>query len=140
MGLYAHRKYRRRPLLSVGFRYPQNLFSYLLTLIRHRNMGRKKKKPSKPWCWYCNRDFDEKKFFYNIKKLNILSVIYVIKSCTQVLVFLYIVCRFTKKPWIEFQTLFLIEETSKLKSMAWKGFQSLKSVIMKLKNNLVRSY
>lgn len=24
-------------------------------------MGRKKKKPIKPWCWYCNREFDDDK-------------------------------------------------------------------------------
>ncbi|XP_065898451.1 BUB3-interacting and GLEBS motif-containing protein ZNF207-like [Dysidea avara] len=24
-------------------------------------MGRKKKKPMKPWCWYCNREFDDEK-------------------------------------------------------------------------------
>ncbi|KII60270.1 BUB3-interacting/GLEBS motif-containing protein [Thelohanellus kitauei] len=24
-------------------------------------MGRKKKKALKPWCWYCNREFDEEK-------------------------------------------------------------------------------
>lgn len=24
-------------------------------------MGRKKKKPFKPWCWYCNREFDDEK-------------------------------------------------------------------------------
>lgn len=24
-------------------------------------MGRKKKKPVKPWCWYCNREFDDDK-------------------------------------------------------------------------------
>lgn len=24
-------------------------------------MGRKKKKPVKPWCWYCNREFDDEK-------------------------------------------------------------------------------
>lgn len=24
-------------------------------------MGRKKKKPLKPWCWYCNREFDDDK-------------------------------------------------------------------------------
>ena len=24
-------------------------------------MGRKKKKQTKPWCWYCNREFDDEK-------------------------------------------------------------------------------
>ncbi|XP_065066094.1 BUB3-interacting and GLEBS motif-containing protein ZNF207-like [Rhopilema esculentum] len=29
--------------------------------IKEIEMGRKKKKAMKPWCWYCNRDFDEEK-------------------------------------------------------------------------------
>nr|CAH0101030.1 unnamed protein product [Daphnia galeata] len=31
-------------------------------------MGRKKKKPSKPWCWYCNRDFDDEKILLQHQK------------------------------------------------------------------------
>jgi len=54
-----------------------------------------------------------KKFFYSIKKQNTLSVIYVIKSYTQALVFLYIVCRYIKKLSIEFQTRSLIGGTLK---------------------------
>ncbi|XP_020618425.1 BUB3-interacting and GLEBS motif-containing protein ZNF207-like [Orbicella faveolata] len=31
-------------------------------------MGRKKKKATKPWCWYCNRDFDEEKILIQHQK------------------------------------------------------------------------
>ena len=31
-------------------------------------MGRKKKKPSKPWCWYCNRIFDDEKILIQHQK------------------------------------------------------------------------
>lgn len=31
-------------------------------------MGRKKKKPLKPWCWYCNRDFDDEKILVQHQK------------------------------------------------------------------------
>ncbi|XP_001626843.3 BUB3-interacting and GLEBS motif-containing protein ZNF207 [Nematostella vectensis] len=31
-------------------------------------MGRKKKKPMKPWCWYCNRDFDDEKILIQHQK------------------------------------------------------------------------
>ncbi|XP_035212437.1 BUB3-interacting and GLEBS motif-containing protein ZNF207-like isoform X2 [Stegodyphus dumicola] len=31
-------------------------------------MGRKKKKPSKPWCWYCNREFDDEKILIQHQK------------------------------------------------------------------------
>lgn len=31
-------------------------------------MGRKKKKTTKPWCWYCNRDFDEEKILIQHQK------------------------------------------------------------------------
>lgn len=31
-------------------------------------MGRKKKKAMKPWCWYCNRDFDEEKILIQHQK------------------------------------------------------------------------
>lgn len=31
-------------------------------------MGRKKKKASKPWCWYCNREFDDQKILVQHQK------------------------------------------------------------------------
>lgn len=31
-------------------------------------MGRKKKKPAKPWCWYCNREFDDEKILVQHQK------------------------------------------------------------------------
>ncbi|XP_072043069.1 uncharacterized protein [Amphiura filiformis] len=31
-------------------------------------MGRKKKKPMKPWCWYCNREFDDEKILIQHQK------------------------------------------------------------------------
>ena len=31
-------------------------------------MGRKKKKPIKPWCWYCNRIFDDEKILIQHQK------------------------------------------------------------------------
>ncbi|CAN7941216.1 unnamed protein product [Ixodes hexagonus] len=31
-------------------------------------MGRKKKKPAKPWCWYCNREFDDEKILIQHQK------------------------------------------------------------------------
>ncbi|XP_028395503.1 BUB3-interacting and GLEBS motif-containing protein ZNF207-like [Dendronephthya gigantea] len=31
-------------------------------------MGRKKKKPMKPWCWYCNREFDDEKVLIQHQK------------------------------------------------------------------------
>ncbi|CAG0900864.1 unnamed protein product, partial [Cyprideis torosa] len=31
-------------------------------------MGRKKKKQSKPWCWYCNRDFEDEKILIQHQK------------------------------------------------------------------------
>ncbi|XP_031766280.2 BUB3-interacting and GLEBS motif-containing protein ZNF207 isoform X2 [Galleria mellonella] len=31
-------------------------------------MGRKKKKASKPWCWYCNREFDDEKILIQHQK------------------------------------------------------------------------
>lgn len=31
-------------------------------------MGRKKRKPSKPWCWYCNREFDDEKILIQHQK------------------------------------------------------------------------
>ncbi|KAL8597438.1 hypothetical protein ACOMHN_050936 [Nucella lapillus] len=31
-------------------------------------MGRKKKKVSKPWCWYCNREFDDEKILIQHQK------------------------------------------------------------------------
>nr|CAG4641057.1 EOG090X0A5X [Eulimnadia texana] len=31
-------------------------------------MGRKKKKQMKPWCWYCNRDFDDEKILLQHQK------------------------------------------------------------------------
>jgi hypothetical protein len=31
-------------------------------------MGRKKKKPPKPWCWYCNREFDDEKILLQHQK------------------------------------------------------------------------
>ncbi|KAK2716949.1 BUB3-interacting and GLEBS motif-containing protein ZNF207-like [Artemia franciscana] len=31
-------------------------------------MGRKKKKMSKPWCWYCNREFDDEKILIQHQK------------------------------------------------------------------------
>lgn len=31
-------------------------------------MGRKKKKQSKPWCWYCNREFDDEKILLQHQK------------------------------------------------------------------------
>ncbi|XP_031569816.1 BUB3-interacting and GLEBS motif-containing protein ZNF207-like [Actinia tenebrosa] len=31
-------------------------------------MGRKKKKSMKPWCWYCNRDFDDEKILIQHQK------------------------------------------------------------------------
>lgn len=31
-------------------------------------MGRKKKKPLKPWCWYCNREFDDEKILVQHQK------------------------------------------------------------------------
>ncbi|XP_001651383.2 BUB3-interacting and GLEBS motif-containing protein ZNF207 isoform X2 [Aedes aegypti] len=31
-------------------------------------MGRKKKKASKPWCWYCNREFDDEKILVQHQK------------------------------------------------------------------------
>lgn len=31
-------------------------------------MGRKKKKLSKPWCWYCNREFDDEKILIQHQK------------------------------------------------------------------------
>ncbi|KAJ4932591.1 hypothetical protein JOQ06_011009, partial [Pogonophryne albipinna] len=32
-------------------------------------MGRKKKKQMKPWCWYCNRDFDDEKILIQHQKV-----------------------------------------------------------------------
>ncbi|KAK4323388.1 hypothetical protein Pmani_005907 [Petrolisthes manimaculis] len=32
------------------------------------NMGRKKKKQTKPWCWYCNREFDDEKILIQHQK------------------------------------------------------------------------
>ncbi|KAF7277240.1 hypothetical protein GWI33_009015 [Rhynchophorus ferrugineus] len=31
-------------------------------------MGRKKKKQSKPWCWYCNREFEDEKILIQHQK------------------------------------------------------------------------
>ncbi|CAL1529731.1 unnamed protein product, partial [Lymnaea stagnalis] len=31
-------------------------------------MGRKKKKQMKPWCWYCNREFDDEKILIQHQK------------------------------------------------------------------------
>jgi hypothetical protein len=31
-------------------------------------MGRKKKKMSKPWCWYCNREFEDEKILIQHQK------------------------------------------------------------------------
>ena len=31
-------------------------------------MGRKKKKPVKPWCWYCNREFEDEKILVQHQK------------------------------------------------------------------------
>ncbi|KAG8197008.1 hypothetical protein JTE90_004281 [Oedothorax gibbosus] len=31
-------------------------------------MGRKKKKLSKPWCWYCNREFDDEQILIQHQK------------------------------------------------------------------------
>jgi hypothetical protein len=31
-------------------------------------MGRKKRKPAKPWCWYCNREFDDEKILIQHQK------------------------------------------------------------------------
>ncbi|GBN42154.1 BUB3-interacting and GLEBS motif-containing protein ZNF207 [Araneus ventricosus] len=31
-------------------------------------MGRKRKKPSKPWCWYCNREFVDEKILIQHQK------------------------------------------------------------------------
>ncbi|XP_076337324.1 BUB3-interacting and GLEBS motif-containing protein ZNF207-like isoform X2 [Tachypleus tridentatus] len=31
-------------------------------------MGRKKKKPAKPWCWYCGREFDDEKILIQHQK------------------------------------------------------------------------
>jgi hypothetical protein len=31
-------------------------------------MGRKKKKTAKPWCWYCNREFDDEKILIQHQK------------------------------------------------------------------------
>lgn len=31
-------------------------------------MGRKKKKPLKPWCWYCNREFEDEKILVQHQK------------------------------------------------------------------------
>merc|ERR1712142_148604 len=31
-------------------------------------MGRKKKRQMKPWCWYCNRDFEEEKVLIQHQK------------------------------------------------------------------------
>ncbi|ODN00452.1 hypothetical protein Ocin01_06227 [Orchesella cincta] len=31
-------------------------------------MGRKKKKPAKPWCWYCNREFEDEKILIQHQK------------------------------------------------------------------------
>ena len=31
-------------------------------------MGRKKKKQTKPWCWYCNREFDDEKILIQHQK------------------------------------------------------------------------
>ncbi|XP_076324693.1 BUB3-interacting and GLEBS motif-containing protein ZNF207-like isoform X2 [Tachypleus tridentatus] len=31
-------------------------------------MGRKKKKPAKPWCWYCSREFDDEKILIQHQK------------------------------------------------------------------------
>ena len=31
-------------------------------------MGRKKKKQTKPWCWYCNREFDDEKILLQHQK------------------------------------------------------------------------
>ncbi|CAG0916732.1 unnamed protein product [Notodromas monacha] len=31
-------------------------------------MGRKKKKPPKPWCWYCNREFEDEKILVQHQK------------------------------------------------------------------------
>lgn len=31
-------------------------------------MGRKKKRVIKPWCWYCNRDFDDEKILIQHQK------------------------------------------------------------------------
>uniref|UniRef100_A0A914GSV7 C2H2-type domain-containing protein n=1 Tax=Globodera rostochiensis TaxID=31243 RepID=A0A914GSV7_GLORO len=31
-------------------------------------MGRKKKKPQKPWCWYCNREFEDEKILIQHQK------------------------------------------------------------------------
>ena len=32
------------------------------------SMGRKKKKPLKPWCWYCNREFEDEKILVQHQK------------------------------------------------------------------------
>lgn len=32
------------------------------------HMGRKKKKQTKPWCWYCNREFDDEKILLQHQK------------------------------------------------------------------------
>ena len=31
-------------------------------------MGRKKKRPIKPWCWYCNRIFEDEKILIQHQK------------------------------------------------------------------------
>ena len=31
-------------------------------------MGRKKKRSTKPWCWYCNREFEDEKILIHHQK------------------------------------------------------------------------
>uniref|UniRef100_A0A915CNS5 BED-type domain-containing protein n=1 Tax=Ditylenchus dipsaci TaxID=166011 RepID=A0A915CNS5_9BILA len=37
-------------------------------IFENISMGRKKKKQSKPWCWYCNREFEDEKILIQHQK------------------------------------------------------------------------
>jgi Zn finger protein HypA/HybF involved in hydrogenase expression len=41
---------------------------YFLDIDFGKKMGRKKKKQTKPWCWYCNREFDDEKILLQHQK------------------------------------------------------------------------
>lgn len=121
-------------------------------------MGRKKKKPSKPWCWYCNRDFDDEKILLQHQKakhfkchichkklytgpglsIHCMQVEKIGLFCVLLKVPNNVCCnfRYTRKHWIEYPIPFQTGEILKLKFMAWKESQNLILETMKPRNKV----
>ena len=116
-------------------------------------MGRKKKKQTKPWCWYCNREFDDEKILLQHQKakhfkchichkklytgpglqIHSIQVYRLLKKklkCKSPSLFRYI-----KKISIKFPMRSKVETISKSKSMVWKEY--LKKIFEHMKNDLL---